>query len=704
MEPIATQVTVDENGRLTAQVSGVKPGRYNATLTLTTAESPEPSLFKDVVGHWAEPFITGLANTGLIQGFPDGTFRPNQPFNRAQFASLLKGAFALPFVREAIDFVDVYPKFWAAPSIIKTYRMGIISGFPNRTFRPNLGVTKVQALIALMHAIKPAVDSQSVALLKYYDDWADVPAYGEAAVRTATRIGAVVNYPDRRQIKPNTALNRAEMAALFYQALAHTGRVPSLDSHYVVKGTVESGQDAVSVQHQREFRGAWAASVWNVNFPSKKGLPTAEQQQEIRIILDRLQDLNFNALILQVRPEGDALYNSELEPWSAWLTGKQGQPPNPFYDPLDYVIEEAHRRAIEVHAWLNPYRSRTLSQTTAIVAPHIEVTNPEAIYVYGDQSWMDPGLKVVQDRTYNVILDVARRYDIDGIHLDDYFYPYPIAGQDFPDQMTYDRYRNSGGTMSRGDWRRSNVNKLIERLATGLRQTRPEIKFGVSPFGVYRPGQPAGITGLDQYAVLYADPKYWLAQGWVDYIAPQLYWPIAQTKQSYTTLLNWWAQNNPKKAHIYVGNNLNKVGTTKYPTSEFEQQVQVSRSYSSKLSLGNIFYNVEPLLNNQANVNNATFKKVYAQPALPPIMTQKGGVPPSRPVNLTVRDRTISWQAESSTDIRAWSLYRGSDNGWTLAQVIPGPTLRVTLTPGYYALCAVNRRSQESEGSLFEVL
>ncbi|MEM8641786.1 MAG: family 10 glycosylhydrolase [Cyanobacteria bacterium P01_G01_bin.54] len=717
MEPIATPitvtpVTVNDQGVLTAQVTGIAPGEYNASITLTALETPSPSpeppppattpQFKDTAGHWAEPFINGLAQTGLIQGFPDRTFRPDKPFNRAQFASLLAAAFDLPLVREAISFIDVYPKYWAAESITRAYRMGVLSGYPNQAFRPNLNVTKIQVIVALINAIKPTVDSSGLLLPKYYSDWTTIPEYGQNAVKAATQVGLVVNHPDPKLLKANEPVTRGEVAALFYQALVYTGRVPAIASDYIVKATTKPGEATVTVQHQREFRGAWVASVWNLNFPSRQGLPTAQQQQEIRTILDRLQDLGFNAVIFQVRPEGDALYASELEPWSAWLTGRQGQAPSPFYDPLEYVIDEAHKRAIEVHAWFNPYRAKTPSQTSPTVAPHIDVTDPKTVYVYGKQRWMDPGLTAVQDRTYAVILDVAQRYDVDGIHLDDYFYPYPISGVDFPDKLTYDRYRNGGGKLSRADWRRDNVNKMIERLAKGLRAAKPQLKFGISPFGIYRPGQPPGITGLDQYAQLYADPKHWLVQGWVDYIAPQLYWPIAQTKQSYTTLLKWWIENNPKQTHIYVGNNLVKVGTVGWPNSEFAAQVQVSRQLAQQESLGNIFYNVKPLLGNTANINT-TFKQLYAQPALVPILAGKAGEPPAQPVNLEIRDRTVAWQSPQPEDVRSWSLYRGAGSGWVLERVLPGQTQNATLPPSYYALCAVNRLAQESKGVLFEV-
>lgn len=315
---------------------------------------------------------------------------------------------------------------------------------------------------------------------------------------------------------------------------------------------------ANSISHQREFRGVWVATVANIDWPSKSNLSVDQQKFELIAILNRMQELNLNALILQVRPNGDALYSSSIEPWSAWLTGTQGTPPNPYYDPLQFAIEEAHKRNIELHAWFNPYRAR-LRGNAAFAPNHIASKFPQYAYQYGDLIWMEPGAKEVQDQTYNVIMDVVQRYDLDGVHLDDYFYPYPKDGIPFPDSQTYNAYRSAGGNLGLSDWRRQNVNLMIKRIHEGIKTIKPYVKFGISPFGIYRPGKAPGIVGLDQYASLYADVKLWVEQGWMDYLAPQLYWKIDPPQQSYSVLLNWWLQNNPRRLHVYTGNALYRI-------------------------------------------------------------------------------------------------------------------------------------------------
>ncbi|TVQ51393.1 MAG: hypothetical protein EA366_15555 [Spirulina sp. DLM2.Bin59] len=702
MNNIQTTATVDGQGRLVAQLNGVPAGQYEVTLTLRAITPPAPQ-FADIRGHWAEPFITALTAAGLISGFPDRTFRPNEWINRAQFAALIQAAFDRPFVRDPMTFVDVAATFWAAGAIAKTYQMGILTGFPNRQFRPLENLTKLQILIALVNALNPPASGvDRLILASLYQDAAQIPTYGETPVKYATRLELVVNHPQVNQLRPQQAVTRGEVCAMLYQALVQQGRMPPLSSPYIVIPPPPPRADVIPLQHQREFRAAWVATVWNINFPSRRDLTTAAQQQELRMLLDNLVDLRFNAIIFQVRPEGDALYASSLEPWSAWLTGRQGQAPNPSYDPLAFLISEAQQRAIEVHAWFNPYRAR-VSRNNPVVAPHLDARHPEVIYNYGTQRWMDPGSAIVQDHTYNVILDVVRRYDIDGIHLDDYFYPYPVQGEEFPDGATYSRYRNDGGTLSLGDWRRDNVNKMVQRLAAGIRATKPHVKFGISPFGIYRPGQPSGITGLDQYNVLFADPKHWLAQGWVDYIAPQLYWRIDQVQQSYPVLLDWWAANNPRGAHIYPGNNLVRLDGTTWPVSEFERQVSLTRDLRGRLALGNIFYNIKPLVDNPHNIRAAFQDRLYAQPALVPLLRAQGGRLPPLPLEVRGTGGQLSWQADPQAGIWGWTVYESLGGNWRLRQVLPGGRRSVNLPPGRYGLCAVNRQKQESEAVMVTV-
>lgn len=458
---------------------------------------------------------------------------------------------------------------------------------------------------------------------------------------------------------------------------------------------------ANSINHQREFRGVWVASVANIDWPSKPNLTVAQQQSELISLLNRMQELNLNALILQIRPNGDAFYNSSIEPWSGWLTGVQGKPPEPFYDPLQFAIEESHKRNIELHAWFNPYRAR-LRGNAPFAPNHMAAVYPQYAYQYGDLVWMEPGAKEVQDRTYNVIMDVVQRYDIDGIHLDDYFYPYPQAGIPFPDARTYANYRASGGTLGLADWRRENVNFMIKRIADGIKATKPYVKFGISPFGIYRPGKAPGIVGLDQFDSLYADVKLWIEQGWIDYLAPQLYWKIDPPQQSYPVLLDWWLQHNPKRRHIYTGNFLSRIDG-EWPVSELQRQVAISRQKAPQLSLGNIFFSMKMFRDNRQGVNEIFKSQVYPTPALAPAMSWLDNQPPEPPSGIQANSGMISWTPSASEDIRSWAIYQQFSNGWQLVKVVDKATTSVRVQPGNYAIRAVDRMANESAEQVVSV-
>ncbi|MCD6308230.1 MAG: family 10 glycosylhydrolase, partial [Candidatus Latescibacteria bacterium] len=305
---------------------------------------------------------------------------------------------------------------------------------------------------------------------------------------------------------------------------------------------------------EREFRAVWVATVANIDWPSEPGLPTDTQKEEAVAILNRAQAAHLNAVILQVRPQCDAFYPSELEPWSYFLTGEQGKAPEPYYDPLAFWIEEAHNRGLELHAWFNPYRAH---HPMGEIGPSSVVrTKPGiALELKGGYYWLDPAMKGTQDHSFAVVMDVVGRYDIDGVHFDDYFYPYPSYnnGGDFPDDESWKRYVDGGGKLSRGNWRRKNVDTFVERVYRGIRKAKPRVRFGMSPFGIWRPYFPQSIRGLDQYDVLYADAKRWLNEGWVDYFTPQLYWPIRQIPQSYPVLLSWWARENTRNRNLWPG-------------------------------------------------------------------------------------------------------------------------------------------------------
>ena len=348
----------------------------------------------------------------------------------------------------------------------------------------------------------------------------------------------------------------------------------------------------------REFRGAWVASVANIDWPSRPGLSSWQQKSELIAILDRAVELNLNAVLLQVRPAADALYDSPYEPWSEYLTGRQGAAPEPYYDPLRFAVAEAHARGLELHAWFNPYRARHPSAKGAESRTHISVAHPELVRSYGRYLWMDPGEPAVIQQSLRVMLDVVRRYDVDGIHIDDYFYPYPELGADsvaipFPDSASYAAYAKRGGRLARDDWRRHNVDTLIQQLYVRTKALKPWVKVGISPFGIWRPGYPAQITGFDSFAKLYGDSRLWLREGWADYFTPQLYWPIGQTAQSYTTLLHWWLGENIKQRHMWPGHNTSRAGLGVWAPDELNRQILVTRASGAT---GDIHFSMRALM------------------------------------------------------------------------------------------------------------
>ena len=306
----------------------------------------------------------------------------------------------------------------------------------------------------------------------------------------------------------------------------------------------------------REFRAMWVATYKNIDWPSRPGLSILDQKKELIGILDRAKAYGFNAVVLQVRPIGDALYTSSLAPYSPYLTGKMGKSPG--YDPLAFAVAAAHARGLELHAWLNPFRvGLTSSDFTALGtdAKEASVAHPEFTKTYGKYLWLDPSDDRAQAYVIAVVNEILRKYDVDGIHFDDYFYPYRESDNsgviDFPDAENYAKYLINGGTLAKSDWRRDRVNTFVKRVYTAIKSRKRYVKFGISPFGIWRPGNPENVTGMDAYDVLFADSRTWLQKGWVDYLAPQLYWSIDSSGQSYPSLLDWWNAQNPKKRYIF---------------------------------------------------------------------------------------------------------------------------------------------------------
>ncbi|MGH8095597.1 MAG: glycoside hydrolase family 10 protein [Chthoniobacterales bacterium] len=365
---------------------------------------------------------------------------------------------------------------------------------------------------------------------------------------------------------------------------------------------------------EREFRGAWVATVYNLDWPSKPGLPAATQKEELRALLDRAAELRLNAILLQVRPASDALYYSKIEPWSQFLSGQAGVSPG--YDPLAFAIAEAHARGLELHAWVNPFRA-AVSASENLPANHVAKQHPEWVRRFGKQLWIDPGEPAARAYVIKVITDITRRYDIDGIHLDDYFYPYPLKPGEgsFPDDSSWERYGTTSG-LSRADWRRENINDFVRSMYRAVKAIKPRARVGISPFGIWRPGVPPTTkAGLDAYAELFADSRKWVAEGWVDYLAPQLYWSIRPAEQSFPVLLDWW-RSQSHGIPIWPGIATERIGS-KRPASEIIQEIELTRRGTS--SPGHIHWSMKALLRNQGGIDNLLKAGPYAEKAeLPP--------------------------------------------------------------------------------------
>lgn len=416
----------------------------------------------------------------------------------------------------------------------------------------------------------------------------------------------------------------------------------------------------------REFRAAWVATISNIDWPSKPGLDASVQQQEFISILDRLRANHMNAVIVQIRPSADALYNSTYENWSRYLTGKQGMPPSPYYDPLAFMIEECHKRCLEFHAWFNPYRALVDAAKNPNSADHVTNQHPDWFVNYGGKKYFDPGLPEVRAYFTKIVLDVVKRYDIDAVHFDDYFYPYRIAKTEFPDFKSYAKY---GSTFAdKDDWRRNNVNILMESLGKLIKKEKPYVKFGISPFGVWRnySKDPAGSMtrgGQTNYDDLFADVILWQKNGWIDYLLPQLYWEIGHKAVDYNTLLEWWGRQAYQR-HMYIGHGLYKVGTDSKPCwrslNEITQQIAALRA--NRNIQGSAFYSANSFQKNFYGLNQTMQTQWYPYPALLPAMPWLPHQPLPTPVlsMQTGRDgaHKLQWTAAHSKQDLQFAVYR----------------------------------------------
>ena len=475
------------------------------------------------------------------------------------------------------------------------------------------------------------------------------------------------------------------------------------------KLTVQQTQPETLPKAATEFRAAWIATVANINWPSKKGLSTAEQQREAIALLDFLKLHHFNAAIFQVRPQADALYQSSLEPWSYFLSGIQGQAPDPFYDPLQFWINAAHERGLELHVWLNPYRAHHTAGGP-VTEQSVVKKKPELVLpLQSGYWWFDPSLKGTRDHGSAVVMDLVKRYDIDGVHFDDYFYPYEEynKGADFPDSASYAAYIAGGGKLSRGNWRRQSVNTFIEDLYKQIKKEKPFVKFGLSPFGIWKPGFPASIEGFSQYDKLYADAKRWLNKGWIDYFTPQLYWKINDIPHSFPVLLGWWAGENTMQRHLWPGVNVGSDTSAKN-VAELTSQIMITRGLLPQSS-GAVHWSMSSLTGNPnmaKGLLNGPYKKQALVPPSP-WLDNKAPLPPSIQITAAADSFSVTWTHTDPTDVFHWIVYHQYGNIWTYTILnqndrllslpaeggtakLPAPLKRVMVT-------AVDRTGNESE-------
>jgi uncharacterized lipoprotein YddW (UPF0748 family) len=475
-------------------------------------------------------------------------------------------------------------------------------------------------------------------------------------------------------------------------------------------------------QEKTELRGVWVATLLNIDWPSSSHLSTREQKQEIISILDHHHATGINAIFLQVRPAGDAFYNSAFEPWSEWLTGSQGKEPRPYYDPLKFWIEEAHKRGMELHAWFNPFRAAVHESTHLLSPAHVVRKYPDWFVSYGGRTYFNPGIPEARQYVHKIIMDVVKRYDIDGVHFDDYFYPYKVDGQEFNDQHTY--LQLGGAFNSLDDWRRNNVSVFIRNLSQALNQEKPALRFGISPFGVWRNQEndqagsatKAGHTAFDD---LYADVLLWMKNGWIDYLAPQIYWHIGFEPADYKVLLDWWSKHSYGR-HIYIGQSAYKVRKDAdfrawQDPGEMPRHIRLNREYPQVK--GNIYFSSKSLRINALGLGDSLKNTYHKFPALIPPMEYKPAIELESPYLYRIshghKKLTIYWTEleKRKTEGKYQVVYRyqgqsnpGQDNPENIiAFLAPESTSFVDVPPkkGYYTyvVTSVSKSNHESPGS-----
>ncbi len=467
---------------------------------------------------------------------------------------------------------------------------------------------------------------------------------------------------------------------------------------------------ALPPQLDREFRGAWISPVERGEWPSRPGLPSEQQQIELVALLDRARDLGLNAVVFHVRTGADAMYPSSLAPWSAYLTGKLGRAPSPAYDPVAFAVREAHDRGLQFHAWFNPFRISPPMAAARTTAGSIAHDHPRWVVKYGSQLWIDPGIPEARQAVLDAILEVVDRYDIDAVHLDDYFYPY-LEQQAihrrvrrhrrwhritihqtirFADATSWKKYGRAKGWTDRDEWRRANIDAFVHDLYQEVKARKPWVEVGISPFGIWRPGHPEGITGLDAYSEIFADSRRWLREGWLDYIAPQLYWKLDGDQHRFTRLDAWWRGQNRLDRHIWPGLfTAQAAGWENWPPREIEQEIDTLRALrrGTAESLGHIHFRLKSLLAGETgDVGDLLRDDAYRSRAVPPASPWLGRAAPAaplvtlvtEPLSITEVVRRIEGKAAPAVDvapapgdtvnIRWWVVQlRGPDGRWSTA-------------------------------------
>ncbi|GAA2856767.1 glycoside hydrolase family 10 protein [Nonomuraea rubra] len=455
---------------------------------------------------------------------------------------------------------------------------------------------------------------------------------------------------------------------------------------------------------KRELRGVWIATTQNIDWPSKAGHSIDRQKADYVKILDSAAKRNMNAVFVQVRPASDALYKSSLEPWSQYLTGTAGKDPG--WDPLPFLIDEAHKRGMEFHAWFNPYRASYGNSTSALPANHPARQHPDWTVKYGGRLYYNPGLPAVREHVTKVITDVVDRYDVDGVHFDDYFYPYPVAGAKFDDTAAFRKY---GKGAKLADWRRGNVNKLVAEVDQAVHESKQHVKFGISPFGIWRnkAQDPTGsnTSGMSAYDSIYADARAWIKSGTVDYVLPQLYWPRGHKLADYTTLTRWWANEvKGSDVQLYIGQGLYRVGAkddrTWLKPGELAGQVGVNRA--SKQVDGAVYFSAKNLVANPLGSVDRMTKAHYSRPALLPLQESLGGSAPAAPADAKAAGTKLSWKP--SEGARAYAVYQlpksGKDchttDARSLVAVVSDPSYAAK-SAGTYLVTSLDRLHHESK-------